>query len=251
MEKILYEEMFRMEERHWWFAGRRQIILALFRYLSKKIKPPPPKLAICDIGTGCGIMLWELKKNKYYEAKGIDRSEAAMEFCRQRGVTVIKGSLPEAIPFPPNSFDVVFLLDVLEHIEKDREAVESVFRILRDKGLLLVTVPAYPWLWTKRDEFHGHKRRYTRGLLQKLFPKEKWRIILLSHFNTFLFLPAAGLRILQKKLGLDRYAPDLFLPKEPLNTLFRTLFASEGLFLPYFSFPLGLSIILAAWKKAS
>jgi len=246
LEKPLYEEMFRMEGTHWWFVGRRRVIFTLLKRYLTRLRPTVQRPLICDIGAGCGLNLVELSKE--YDVTGMEASDDAIRFCRGRGEKVVKGELPDIIPFPPGSFDALLLLDVLEHVERDQEALNNASAVLKDGGILLATVPAYPWLWTKRDDFHGHRRRYTRSSLERLLLGAKLRIALLTYFNTLLFLPAAGARLARRVTRSDRYGPDLSMPKGCINLLLANIFASERLILPHVTLPFGLSLLCAAQR---
>jgi SAM-dependent methyltransferase len=249
LETPLYDEMFRLEGTHWWFAGRREVLFALLRLYLKKLRPAVDRPAVCDMGTGCGTNLVELSKE--YDVVGMEASDDAIRFCRGRGVNVEKGQLPASIPFSPGSFDAVLLLDVLEHVEQDQEALNNASWLLKDGGFILATVPACPWLWTKRDDFHGHQRRYTRTSFRELIFGAKLRIILLTYYNTILFPPAAMTRVARKITGRDRYGPDLSMPWQPLNSLLTRTFAFERFMLPRVALPFGLSLLCVAQKPAS
>ena len=246
MEKPLYEEMFRMEGTHWWFVGRRRVIFALLKRYLKRLRPTVQRPLICDIGAGCGLNLVELSKE--YDVTGMEASDDAIRFCRERGEKVVKGELPDVIPFPSGSFDALLLLDVLEHVERDQEALSNASEVLKDGGILLATVPAYPWLWTKRDDFHGHRRRYTKRSLEDLVLGAKLRIALLTYFNTLLFLPAAGARLARRVTRSDRDGPDLSMPKGFINPLLTNILASERSILPHLTLPFGLSLLCVAQK---
>jgi SAM-dependent methyltransferase len=246
LERPLYEEMFRMEGTHWWFVARRRVLFTLLRLYLKKLRPAVERPRICEIGAGCGITLAELSKE--YDVTGMEASDDAIRFCRRRGVEVSKGRLPDVIPFSPGSFDAVLLLDVLEHVERDQEALNNASAVMKDGGIVLATVPAYPWLWTKRDDFHRHRRRYTKSSFQSLVVKAKLRIVLLTYFNTLLFPPAAGIRLAGKLSGADRYGPDLATPDGFINSLLRDIFALERFILPHVTLPFGLSLLCVAQK---
>ncbi len=244
----VYQIFYNIETKHWWFVARRRIILSLLRFfVKKKLANKTTELKICDMGTGCGATLLELSSK--YSAVGIDKASEAVNFSRQRGVTVLPGELPDKLPFESELFDAILVLDVLEHIADDRTAVRNIVGLLKKGGLLFATVPAYPWLWTKRDVYHEHKRRYTRTEFIRLFQNNDLAITILSYFNCFLFIPAALIRIFKKYLGIDKYEPDVDVPSEPFNTILRSIFLFEAFFLPYLYLPFGLSMICVARKK--
>src|SRR5215212_7890740 len=116
MRDELYEEMFEMEQRHWWFAAKHRIVIDLLGRLI------PEKAKVADLGCGCGMLLYKLKDK--YEVVGVDGSQKAIEFCALRGVPVKLGRFPEEIPLERESFDAVLLLDVLEHLERDVETAQ-------------------------------------------------------------------------------------------------------------------------------
>src|SRR4051794_20202793 len=147
MREELYEEMFRMEQEHWWFVAKHRIVLHLLR---KFVRPPAGggKARVADLGCGCGMMLRRLidRCGAEYDAVGMEGAPAAVEFCRQRGVRVEVGELPSNVTMEAGAFDAVLLLDVLEHLDDDAGAVGAAARLLKRGGVMIVTVPAYQWL---------------------------------------------------------------------------------------------------------
>jgi SAM-dependent methyltransferase len=239
MESYLYEEMFRLEERHWWFAAKHQIILTL---LARLVKPGG---RIADIGCGCGRMLQLLSDQ--YDAVGIDASPLAAEFSRQRGVRVVEGSLPGNLPLPAGSFDAAMMLDVLEHLDDDVASARSAAALLKPEGILLVTVPAYQWLYGPHDAAHHHRRRYSRSTLEKAITSAGLRLKYISYYNTFLFPLAVAQRMMQRRVAPGKpvsTAP----PAAPVNALFRSIFASERHLLGRASLPVGLSLVAVAGR---
>ncbi len=242
MEKKLYDEMFKMETHHWWFVARRKILLYLidlFFYKNREAK-------IADLGCGCGANLFEIRK--HYDAIGMDISQDAKNYCAKRNIKIVIGSLPDKIALPKNSFDMVLMSDVLEHIEDDHKTVKNVSNLLKKGGLMLLTVPAYPFLYTKRDAFHHHKRRYTKKQLHTVLTDNKLSKIILSHYNFWLFPMIAVIRILGKLFPKKNHPGDLTVPPKPINTFLEHLFASERYFLPKITLPFGLSLI-AIYQK--
>src|SRR5690606_6126967 len=111
------------------------------------------------------------------ECVGLDAFPQAVTFSRQRGVDVVTGSLPDDVPLEAGRFDAVLLLDVLEHLDDDYGGLKRAVRLLRPGGIAICTVPAYPWLWTARDEHHQHKRRYTSGGFRRLMMSTDARML--------------------------------------------------------------------------
>jgi len=243
MEDVLYTEMAAMEERHFWFAARRRILLSILQKHLGRGKA----LRLCDLGCGCGINMRFF--GRYYTVEGMDASPHALRSCRKRGLAVKSGALPDNVPFEPGAFDACLLLDVLEHLDKDSAAVQAAARALKPGGVLLVTVPAFPCLYIERDAFHGHKRRYTKKAFRALFADGRFRIRKFSYFNTVLFPPIAATRRLLKLFKMDKKGPDLFIPPGPVNAVLEGLFALERLSLSLFNLPFGLSLLCVAEKK--
>jgi SAM-dependent methyltransferase len=244
MDESLFDEMDAVAERHWWFRGRREIVLALLR----RHLPPGGGLAIGDLGTGTGHMLRGL--GEFGTPYGMEPSPGAARYAEARGGGEVReGALPDRVPYAPDFFDAVLLLDVLEHIPDAPGALRGAASVVKPGGLLLATVPAYPWLYCGRDRFHGHVRRYDAASLRAHLSAGGFETIFLSHFNCFLFLPAAAARLAGRLLGRDRERPDLSLPPAPVNALLERVFAAEGAWLGRGgTFPFGLSVVAVARK---
>jgi SAM-dependent methyltransferase len=251
MDEALYDEMFRLESAHWWFVAKRRIILSLLnKYLP--VSPSSPAPRVCDIGCGCGMTLRELLHHGYH-AVGVDASDTALSYCSARGVRAVKGSLPDHLGLPPESADAVLLLDVLEHLDNDLAALLAAIDLLRPGGFLIATVPAYQWLWTRRDEFHHHKRRYSfkrwRRTLGEAGIRGGAQPLMVSHFNTYLFPLAAAGRLASKLLPQPDRPGDMSIPPLGVNRLLAGIFASERLPLcAGFPLPLGLSLLAIMQK---
>ncbi|MBI5894043.1 MAG: class I SAM-dependent methyltransferase [Deltaproteobacteria bacterium] len=249
MERLLYDEMFRIEESHWWFAARRKIIMHIIENILHNIKSEHQEITICDLGCGCGATLRALSKK--YNVLGMDSSDDAIRFCRERGLIIQKGSLPYNIPYEENQFDVVLLLDVLEHIEEDEKALQKAVSLLKPTGIIIVTVPAYQWLWSPHDVFHHHKRRYDKKRLLKMFMSfPDMTPILLSYFNTLLFPLALIERTFSRFLKKKQETYLLPQPNRVINIIFEKIFALERLLIPRMNLPVGLSII-AIFQKGT
>lgn len=238
MQDEIYHEMYSVEDRHWWFAGKRRIIRDLLcRYAPKRDGAP---IRLADVGCGCGRNLEELPAG--FTGVGIDASPIAIEFCRKRGVNACRGMLPDDVPLDDGSFDAVVMADVLEHIDDDAAAAQSVMRLIAPGGILIVTVPALPSLWTSWDEIHGHKRRYTREGLAKTLGATGLDVELISFYNTLLLAPAVAGRILRKLTG-QRGAGELKVPHRLVNGALEAVLASERHILGRIPLPIGLSLV--------
>jgi len=144
MDEGFYEEYFRIEDRHWWFVGRRRIILSVLAQQTLS-RPDGAEPEILDLGCGTGTMLGHLRA--FGTVRGIDADERAVAFCRARGEERVELLESNRLPLPDDSLDLVTALDVLEHIEDDRAAFAEIARVLRPGGTLLATVPASRWMW--------------------------------------------------------------------------------------------------------
>ena len=189
------------------------------------------------------MMLQRLSEK--YDPVGLDGSRHAVEFALHRGVKAKLGALPGDVPLSRESYDAVLLLDVLEHVKDDEASVAVGASLLKPGGILICTVPAHMWLWTKRDEHHHHFRRYSRRQFRALFDQPYLRLELLSHLNAILFAPAAAWRLLAKAFARDSVT-DLSLP--PFNSALRSIFAFERWLLGKVPIPIGLSFISIARK---
>lgn len=240
METYLYDEMFRLEQRHWWFAAKHRIVLDLLARSGVKAGAK-----VADIGCGCGRML-ELLASRY-DAIGVDASPLAIEFSKQRGVRMERGVLPDGLNLPKRSFDAALMLDVLEHLDDDVVCASAVAALLKDDGILLVTVPAYQWLYGAHDAAHHHRRRYTKRQLQRVLKQAGLKVRLISYYNTLLFPLALGQRAAQK-LFPPKGPVSTHMPPAPINAALRNAFASERHLVGRVPLPMGLSLIAVAQR---
>ena len=249
MEQSLYLEMFNMEEKHWWFRAKRKIVFTILNNLFKNRKQAEDKIKISDIGCGCGINLLRLNQMGF-DATGIDFDDNALSHCKQRGVKAVKGNITDGLNIETDSYDACFMLDVLEHVPDEKAALKEALRIVRPNGYIIATVPAYQWLWTKRDEHHHHKRRYTKkALLKCISANTNADITIASYYNSFLFPLALVARLFSKVTNRCEKTNDLKIPFGFLNELLFNIFSLERFHLTKgFSFPFGLSILVVIKK---
>lgn len=239
MDPKIYLQMAGIEKGHWWFVARRCIIDKMISDLNL-----PEGAEILDAGCGTGGNLSMLAKHGRVFAMEID--EGARSLASKRGdAEILSGSLPHDIPFGEKSFDLVVLLDVLEHLEDDEASLRKLRTRLKPGGWILITVPAYPFLWSSHDEAHHHHRRYVQSSLCGLVIKCGYVLRYSSYFNFLLFPVVAGVRILQHIFRISNNN-DLAMPSRWLNFIFTSLFASERYLIGRFSFPFGVSLLILA-----
>ena len=244
MDKDFYLQYASVEDKHWWFVGRRQIINSFIRQL-----PLPKNTKILEAGCATGGNLMMLSAHGRVDAMEID--EIACELANQRQVTKVQnGSLPDNIPFT-GKYDLIVILDVLEHLDNDLAALQALYAKLKPGGWLLITVPAYQFLWSQHDEINHHKRRYILKDLQQVVRKADYELYYNSYFNTLLFPLIVSLRLVSKLLPNHKNPQtqgDLKMPSNFVNRFLTLLFASERHLLHCMHLPLGVSILLLARK---
>jgi SAM-dependent methyltransferase len=226
------------EDQHWWYRGRRTVLDVVIAGLGL-----PEGARILDAGCGSGRNMVELAR--YGSVTGIELSETSVALARERGAgEVVAGSVLE-MPFPDQSFDLVVSLDVIEHLEDDLSALRELRRTVAPGGSLLVTVPAYQWLWSGHDEINHHHRRYTRRSLQRVAEQAGWQQARTTYFNSLLLPVAIVLRVLDRiNTKTTESSLDLWIPPEPVNwVLERPLALEAALIKRGGRIPAGLSLL--------
>jgi SAM-dependent methyltransferase len=196
-----FEAMLASDERHWWYRGRRRVLRAVLSRLGL-----PGNARLLDAGCGSGRMLDELAA--YGRVTGVDASRAAVAVARGRGHDVVVAKV-ERLPFASSRFDLVTCLDVVEHTPDDRRTLSELRRVTRPGGRLLVTVPAYPSLWSAHDEVNHHYRRYRRRSLLDAARDAGWTPVTSTHFNTLLLPPEALVRLAARRRPAGARRSDL------------------------------------------
>ncbi len=236
MERIVYDRMAEVDQRHWWYRARRDILSDL---IARKIVLPGDA-RILEVGCGTGHNLDMLKRFGRVDAIEVDA--AAREIASKRlGHAVIDSPLPDLPGVPDRTYDLIAILNVIEHIEQDVAGLASLARKLRPGGRILITVPAFPWMWSAHDVVNHHKRRYTRRTLKALVAQAGLRLELMSWFNSLLFPLAATARVAGRLTG--REDSDDKLPPRPINSLFEWVFGLERYAIGRLPFPPGVSLV--------
>lgn len=244
MKREFYAEYFEIEDRHWWFVGRRRIFL---RLLDRDLQPDPSSdRRLLDVGCGTGTMVRHL--GRYGRAEGVDADTEAVRLCRQRGVDRVQHVDGVPLPFGDGAFHAVTALDVIEHVDDDAQLVRELKRVLRPGGTLLASVPAYPWLWGRQDEIAHHKRRYTATELRRLVIGAGFEVCRLSYFNTLLFPPIAAVRLARRVSKRASEPGSDFELTRPgrLNDLLAGVFSVEAPLVARVNLPFGVSVLTVA-----
>lgn len=239
MQKYLYNDLYNLEETHWWHVNKRKLV-SFFIMQNRS-----GKLKILDVGCGTGKNIETF--SKFGDCYGIDSSAEAISFCKKRGIKkAVLGSV-EKIPFPKQSFNIVSALDVLEHVD-DSKSLKEIHRIIKEKGIVIITVPTFPKLWSKWDEVLHHKRRYTKKNLEKVLRENKFKVLKISYIYSFLIVPVFLIRFVKKFFFRNHYPSDFRLSNNLINYLLGNVSTLERFFVRYINLPLGISLIAVARK---
>ncbi|MBX3593169.1 class I SAM-dependent methyltransferase [Sphingomonas sp.] len=242
MDRIVYDRMAEHDSTHWWYVARRDI---LADYIARYARLPA-NARILEIGCGTGHNLPMLGAFGTVDAIEID--EAARDIASQRlGRDVGSAPLPELAGVADGQYDLIAVLDVVEHIDDDVAALRAMAARLRPGGTILITVPAHQWMWSAHDVVNHHKRRYSKATLTAALDRAGLHWRKLRWFNSLLFPAAVAARLAGKMTGKDD--SDDSPPAKPLNWLFERIFGLERHLLGRVPMPPGLSIIVLAQPR--
>jgi SAM-dependent methyltransferase len=241
------------EDRHWWFASRTR---ALFAVMDRFV--PGDSLDVLDVGCGAGNMIHHL--SRYGTVKGIEIDPRPVRQAQARGYDVRQADAALGIPFDDASFDLVTVLDVIEHNEDDLSILRECHRVLRANGHLALTVPALPWLWSYNDVLNAHVRRYVTDELRRKVEQTGLRVRRLTYNNFLVFPLAAALILLRNRAGrrpdlsshhFDEQAYQVEMePSPPLvNSVLTGVGIVEAGLLRWMNLPIGTALICVAQKS--
>jgi len=225
-----YEDVYVVQEKiHPWFQARRSLFYSLLRRTSslhgKKI---------LDVGCGAGVFLQHLEKKGCKHLEGLDPS------LHLKSKT--EGSIKIHKDFPKKKYDIILLLDVLEHIKDDEAMLKQIASHLKPNGLFFLSVPAYQFLWSRHDVMNKHFRRYNKSQVMAKLKKSGFRIQRMTYWNMIVFLPVAFIRLLK----LETKSSDLEMGSAFSRGILRLILAIENFLIKIFNFPFGLNIICLA-----
>src|ERR1044071_2175485 len=236
-----YRSLFRVEQSHWWHIGRRRILSGFVEEICRKVTDRRPR--ILDVGCGTGANL--LMLSKYGDAEGVDISEDALAFCRERGLDKVKLGAAEELPYEDGTFDLVTAFDVVEHMDNDLAGLKEMRRVLRPGGRVLLFVPTFMFLWGLQDDVSHHRRRYRLSQLRRVLERAGFEIERSTYANITFFLPILLVRKLMQLTGIKAESENnINVPA--FNGALGRLFGAESWFLRRMNLPFGVSGLCVA-----
>lgn len=248
MNRDEYAKMFAAEDHYWWFKSKRIFLQAALRALRGHL-PVNPR--ILDVGCGTGAIMEMLASQG--EIHGIDIERAALTFCGERDLSNLVQSSAAALPYADDSFDLIVIADMLEHLSHDAPAVGECARVLRPRGVFLCTVPAHPALFGEHDMALHHFRRYSQQSLRQTIEGAGLILLRISPTYANILLPALiarGLKKLWSRNTRVEEAQSDFMPVPGvLNALAISIHRAEAWWLARRNLPFGLSYLALAQKR--
>ena len=239
MDRVVYDRMAAHDSTHWWYRARRDI---LHDYIAR-YAGLPEKARILEIGCGTGHNLPMLAQ--FGEVDAIEIDPAARQIASERlGKPVGEAPLPELPGVERRAYDMVAVLDVVEHIGDDVAALRAMAACLKPGGRILIAVPAHQWMWSAHDVVNHHHRRYSKRTLRRAIEQAGLRAERMRWFNSLLFPLAAAARIAGRIAGRDD--SDDSPPPGPVNKLFERIFRLERHLVGRVPMTPGVSIVTLA-----
>lgn len=241
MMEHTYPILFKVEQEHWWYIGRRSIIATFVEEICRKVTDRTPRIVDVGCGTGANLLLL----SRYGDAEGVDVSEDALAFCRERGIEKVKLGAGEELPYEDGTFDLVTAFDVVEHMDDDLAGLKEFRRVLRPGGRVLLFVPTFMFLWGLQDEVSNHRRRYRLPELKRVLEQAGFEIERSSYANITFFLPILMVRKFMRLTGI-RTDTENSINISALNGVFGWLFSLESKVLRFMNLPFGVSGLCVA-----
>ena len=250
MKEKFSAEYHEISKWHWWYKGRRAIIFSIIeKYFNPKIHNN-----LLDVGCGSGEMLNDL--SKFGKIFSVEYDLKSIKLCTQNGYHNTCLSEAENLPFRDSFFSIVLMLDVLEHLDSDEVGVKEAVRVCKPGGIIVLTVPAFQFLWGNQDIVSNHKRRYCIRDIKALVDPNELSVVKASYFSFFLFPIIAVLRVSRNLLFNDykkvetTVKSDFSFNKPGLfNNILTAIFYLEYKLIGSLDFAVGSSIICILEKR--
>ena len=242
MEPGVYREMVESQRTNWWFVVRRRFLQSWVRIGGAV----PRDGRMLEVGAGTGANLDMLRT--FGRVTALEPDRFACDYISRRfDVETVRARLPHGNGL--RDFHLIVALDVLEHIDDDVAALRSMHGMLKERGRVIVTVPAFQFLWSAHDERLHHKRRYRASELVKRMEEAGFCIVHRSYFNFLLFPVAVAVRLLDRLVkGVGHAGNGNIHPL--LNGLLAGVFGIEVYLSRFVCFPFGLSLAVVGSKPA-
>lgn len=224
-------------EGSWWYEGRKRVAT---KVLNKFLKKEKGQIKVLDFGAGFGGMYKAL--SEYGEVSAFEPDEEAKRSCEAYGYKPVFVNREEALN-GKHGISLIAMFDVMEHVKDHDTLAKMLYESLPKDGHVIITVPAFQWLWGKHDVEHLHFRRYTKSSIKKLLEDQGFEIQYASYWNMLLFLPAAIVRLLGKS------GETTLKTKTWVNTVFGAVVGFERIFMPTTALPFGTGIVVLARKN--
>ncbi|MEN3330448.1 MAG: hypothetical protein V7638_5255 [Acidobacteriota bacterium] len=244
MKEHTYPIMFRIEQSHWWYTGRRKILTRFVEDICRQVTDRRPR--ILDVGCGTGANL--LMLSKFGDAEGVDVSVDALAFCRERGLENVKLGAAERLPYEDGTFDLVTALDVVEHLDDDLAGLREMRRVLRPGGRVLLFVPTFMFLWGLQDDVSNHRRRYRMPQLGRVLEQAGFAIERTTYANITFFMPILAMRKLMRLTGIKAESENN-INVSALNGVLARMLGAESFVLRYMNIPFGVSGLCVARNR--
>ena len=246
MEKDEYLKMYDLETTYWWFLGKQYLVQnQIGRLPLQGFK----EVRLLDIGAGTGIIMKVLKK--FGKVCGMELSLEAIRFLKRRNLDlIVRSDANDALPFRNEAFTVITCLDVLEHLDKDVDLIQEIFRVCMPGGYVLLTVPAFQAFWSAHDKVLHHRRRYTKARLLAILRQTNFRVLKLSYYNVLMSIPILVIRKIKSSwIPQQESQSDFSIKLPPLfNRALTSFYRAEIFLLSFLSYPFGVSLVVALQK---
>lgn len=248
MDREVHNTLAAVEEQHWWWRTRREIIADAIGQYAPAASHGGLRLA--EVGCGHGGNLAMLAKfGQVLGAEADPDTYSALQANRGAAYPVIQHQIPEPLP---QRYHVIGMFDVLEHIQDDAQALRWLAGYLEPGGIAVLTVPALQFLWSELDSAAKHFRRYTEAGLRRIVP-DTLSLEHITYFNSLLFPPIAAIRTAMRLLPrkLRPSARQLELPPPALNSLLHRIFGLERKLVIRGHLPVGVSVLLVLRRRSA
>jgi len=242
-----YIALQRVEREHWFYKGKRELVLW---WLRNTVGKPKPGELLLDAGAGTGEFVKELRSNfPGAQVRGIEYESTARAIAQEMNSVILEEGSILDLPVVTSSALLATALDVLEHVEDDTRALNELIRVTKKGGVIITNVPASPLLWSDWDVTLGHHRRYTMASFKELLLSStgEFEVVHLAYINSLVFLPVLAVRAYGRFFKRSTRMEDK-IPPQWLNRFLKASFTGPARW-KWFRPPFGVSIFCVLRKR--